>query len=255
MKIRTIIEGAVLVAALAVFGVSAYKIYSYMDEAKKESQSVNTLSDNAVRIYVNDNMETNNDDNDNEETLKLQVDFDYLKNENEDIKAWLYSPDTSINYPIAQSEDNDYYLHRLTDKTYNLAGTLFIDYRNNPDFSDFVTIVYGHNMKNGTMFGTLDNYKNQEYYNEHPLMYLATPNQSYTLELIAGYVTDADSDAYIIPQTSDERDEFLKDVIKRSTFDSGISIDDVARDDRLVMLSTCSYEYENARFVAVGIIR
>jgi sortase B len=110
-------------------------------------------------------------------------------------------------------------------------------------------------MKNGSMFGSISNYKKQEYYDEHPKLYLATPDRSYTIKLIAGFVTDAVSDTYIIPENIEERDEFINTAIKKSTFDSQIDISDIDEDDKLVMLSTCSYEYENARFVLIGVLK
>jgi sortase B len=257
--IKKIITGAVLIAALAVFGISGYKIYSYMAEADREQNIVNTLSDNAVKVYADTTADSKENSAATTVTVKqrllLQVDFDYLQSQNEDIKAWIYCPDTPINYPIAQSDDNDYYLHRLTDRTTNSAGTLFIDYRNKPDFTDLVTIIYGHNMKNSTMFGTLDLYKDQSYYDEHPVMYLDTKDDEYTVELISGYITDADSNTYIIPTKLADRDEYVNDTIKISTFNSGITTKDLKPTDNLVLLSTCSYEYQNARFVVVGVLR
>lgn len=82
--------------------------------------------------------------------------------------AWLYCPDTVINYPVVQSDDNEYYLRRLMDGSSNTAGTLFADYRCSPDFSDPHTVIYGHNMKNDTMFGILPEYGAQEFYEPHP---------------------------------------------------------------------------------------
>lgn len=263
MKIKKIIEGIILIIAVAVFGVAGYKLYDYNAEAKKESEVVSVLSDNAVRIYQSPidtsitTVDTSGevDDSEQDSELVLDIDFDYLLNENEDIKAWLYCPDTIINYPVLQSEDNDFYLRRLTDKTHNTAGSLFIDFKNSPDFSDYLTIIYGHNMKNGTMFGSIVNYKKQEYYDEHPKLYLATPERSYTIKLIAGFITHALSDTYILPKNLDERDDFLNTAIENSTFESGIGLSDIGEDDKLVMLSTCSYEYENARFVLVGVLK
>jgi sortase B len=262
MKIKNIIEGIVLVIALTVFGVAGYKLYSYMDEAKKESAAVSLLSENAVRIY-NSPLDLLSEKTDGESQTAedkttgviLDIDFDYLVNENEDIKAWIYCPDTVINYPVLQAQDNEFYLHRLTDKTYNSAGSLFMDCQNSADFSDYVTIIYGHHMKNGSMFGSISKYKKQEYFDQHPIIYLATPDYSYTMYLIAGFVTNAVSETYIIPENLEERNEFLANSIKKSTFDSGIGITDLSDDDKLVMLSTCSYEYENARFVVVGVIK
>jgi sortase B len=268
MKIKNIIEGIVLIIAIAVFGVAGYKLYAYNAEAKKESESVSALSANAVRIYKSQIDTAQSTDSTGGGTdsmlssdsmqaaeITLDIDFDYLTNENEDIKAWLYCPDTVINYPVLQAQDNEFYLRRLTNKTYNSAGSLFIDCKNSPDFSDYLTIIYGHHMKNGSMFGGISNYKKQEYYDEHPKLYLATPERSYTVDLIAGFVTDAVSETYIIPENVDERDEFLNTAIKKSTFDADMEISDLSEDDRLVMLSTCSYEYENARFVVIGVLK
>jgi sortase B len=275
MKIKNIIEGIVLIIAIAVFGVAGYKLYAYNAEAKKESETVSALSANAVRIYKNQIDTAQGTDSTGSGTdstgsgtdsmmsldgmqaaeITLDIDFDYLTNENEDIKAWIYCPDTVINYPVLQAQDNEFYLHRLTNKTYNSAGSLFIDCKNSPDFSDYLTIIYGHHMKNGSMFGGISNYKKQEYYDEHPKLYLATPELSYTVDLIAGFVTDAVSETYIIPENVDERDEFLSAAIKKSTFDADMEISDLSEDDRLVMLSTCSYEYENARFVVIGVLK
>ena len=83
-----------------------------------------------------------------QETAPIIVDFEVLQTENKDIIAWLHCPDTKINYPVAQSEDNSYYLRRLLDGSWNTAGTIFMDYRNSADFSDRHTVIYGHNMKN-----------------------------------------------------------------------------------------------------------
>lgn len=90
-----------------------------------------------------------------------------LSNEHSDSVAWLYIPDTNIDYPIMQSGDNDYYAHRATDGSYLYAGSLFMDYRCSSDFSDFNSVIYGHNMGNGTMFADIPNYENEEFFMNH----------------------------------------------------------------------------------------
>ena len=94
-----------------------------------------------------------------------------------EIIGWIYSDGTPINYPIVQTTNNEYYLRRLIDGTYNQAGSIFMDYKNSSDFSDYNTIIYGHNMKNDSMFGTLTSYESQDYYNEHKEMYLYSENK------------------------------------------------------------------------------
>ena len=87
------------------------------------------------------------------------IDFGALKMVNDDSAAWLYSPGTDIDYPVMKADDYSYYLSHLPDGTYNVNGTLFIDYNNAPDFTDQLTVIYGHHMRSGQMFGSLKGYK------------------------------------------------------------------------------------------------
>ena len=111
------------------------------------------------------------------------MDFESLLAQGPDVKAWLELPGTVIQYPVAQGEDNSYYLKHLYDGTANKVGCLFIDYENAEDFSDNNTIIYGHNMRDGSMFSALVEYKAQAYYDEHPEMYLVTPEGGYVVEV------------------------------------------------------------------------
>ena len=184
--------------------------------------------------------------------LPIEVDFAALKNKNKDIIAWIYSGGTPINYPIAQAKDNDYYLRRLIDGTYNQAGTIFMDCKNNNDFCDFNTIIYGHNMKNGSMFGTLANYKSQDYYNEHKEMFLCTENNKFKIQIFAGFITSSESDIYVYPKTSNTNKKLIDNALKKSTFSSNV---DVSSEDKIITLSTCSYDFENARYVLLGVLK
>ncbi len=105
------------------------------------------------------------------------IDFAALKAVNEDIIGWLVVEALDISYPIVQSEDNDFYLHRTTEKTYNFAGSIFLDYMNKPDFSDCHSIVYGHNMKNGSMFGTLKQFRDKDVYSKSMYFWICTPEK------------------------------------------------------------------------------
>ena len=183
------------------------------------------------------------------ETAPIEVDFDVLLEKNEDIVGWLYSEDTPINLPVAQSSDNDYYLRRLIDGTGNNSGTLFVDYRNDRTFSDRNTIIYGHNMKNKEMFGTLPNYKEQSYFDEHPMMWLLTLDGDYKIELVAGYVTPTSSDVYSFEQSEEDVLAMVQQAVEKSTFHTDLEINP---GDRFLTLSTCSYEYDNARYVLIG---
>lgn len=187
-----------------------------------------------------------------QETAPIEVDFDALQEKSSDVIAWLYCPDTPINLPVVQAKDNDYYLYRLLDGTPNGSGTLFADYRNDRDFLDGNTVIYGHNMKNGSMFGTLSRYKEQEYYEEHPVMWLLTRDKNYKVELFAGYVTQATSDAYVFAEDGEQIPELGSQAMRQSTFEAEV---DIQPGDRILTLSTCSYEFQDARYVLQGKLR
>ena len=181
------------------------------------------------------------------------VDFVSLKEINPDIVGWIYIEGTEINYPIVQGEDNQYYLKHLFSGEWNSAGCIFLDSRNAADFSDRHSIIYGHHMKNGTMFSGLTEYKKQEYYDAHPIVLLLTPEKNYEIEIFAGYVASVQDEAWEIVFSSDsDLTEWLDVAGERSCFTSGIA---PAVTDRILTLSTCSYEFNNARFVLLGRIQ
>ena len=117
-----------------------------------------------------------------------EVDFAGLLQVSEDVVGWVYIDGTNINYPIVQGEDNRYYVSALMDGTENKAGSIFMDYMNNADFSDMHTILYGHNMKNGTMFHDIVYYQEQEFFEQHPVGLIMTPEKNYYFDVVSAYV-------------------------------------------------------------------
>lgn len=230
---------------LIIFLVSIWKIGAYLLDGAKSESFAKKAQNSAVVMDMKDEETEESEDSD----IPASIDFDKLHEISEDAVAWLYAPDTEINYVVAQAKDNDYYLHRLLDGTTANGGTLFADCLNSSDFSDWNTIIYGHNMKNGTMFKTIMKYREPGYYEEHPVMYLYTPGHRFRLELIVGYTTDTSDQLYILPATKEKRDEIINNAYRKSTFVSDIFLRD---EDRLVTLSTCSYDYDNARYVVIG---
>ena len=259
----------ILVIALLVFGFSAYKVAETLLDAKKTKEAVQALSDLAVEEVkeedreeeapvtvliekkVTDPVTGETKTVQTEEKIKrpLRIDFDLLKKQCSDIVGWIYCEDTVINYPVVHAADNDRYLHMLPDGSYASGGTLFIDCENSPDLSDFNTIIFGHNMNNGSMFGTIDLYKKQQYYDEHPVMYYYTPEKVYLVELVAGISTDTMSFIYEGVRTEDEQKQFLKAAEYYSTFRSEFTLDPEAK---YITMSTCSYETEIARYLLIG---
>lgn len=179
-----------------------------------------------------------------------EVDHAALDEMNSDYACWLYAADTLIDYPVVQAEDNDKYLHHMFNGAYNSCGTIFIDYRNLPDFQDPNTLMYGHHMRDGSMFRSIAYYREQSYYEAHPWMLLMSEGRIDLVEIFAGYITNDRDHCYDIA-ISDEKDlvRFVEEAERKSDFETTV---EVMPGDKLVTLSTCAYAFENARYIAIG---
>ena len=185
------------------------------------------------------------------ETGAGNIDFDALLKENQDTKAWLYSKDTVINYPVVQAADNDFYLYRLFNKEWQVKGSLFIDYRVENPFEDFVTTIYGHRMKDKSMFWCLGDYRDEEYYKKHKKMEVLTPEKNYDMEIFSVVTAPADSDLYKFSFYDDnEKQQYINTV--KELNETEMDDIDVSPSDSIVMLSTCTYEFEDARILVFG---
>ena len=180
-----------------------------------------------------------------------QVDFEQLALINPDIVGWIYIDGTKINYPVAQADNNNYYLNRLFDGSRNAAGCIFLDYRSSSDFLDRHSIIYGHHMKDNSMFADLVLYKKQTFYDEHPVALFVTPDAYYEIQFFSGYVTDTWSDAWNLNIDETEFDNWLSQLRKKSYFEASAC---PSKEDRIITLSTCTYEYDTAKFVIHGYV-
>ena len=178
------------------------------------------------------------------------MDFDALNEMFPGAQAWIKLEGTAIDYPVMLGTDNDYYLTHLPDGTRHRSGSIFLDFRNTFDFSDKSICVYGHESRTQDMFGSLKNYRDQEFYDAHPVIYLHTPQTDYALVLFAGYLLDSGRE--VPPMRFADDEEFLAHIANiksRSIFKSDV---EVFADDRIVNLCTCAYDFNNARWVIVG---
>ncbi len=180
----------------------------------------------------------------------LGIDGQALREINDDYAYWLLGPQTKIDYPVVQGEDNDFYLNRLFNGRRNSCGTLFVDYRNLPDLQDPNTLIYGHHMRNDSMFGSLTDYEQNGYFEAHPYLLMVTDGEVYLLEALAGYTTSRDDHCYDIAISGDEDfAAFVEEARAKSDFESQV---EAAPGDRLVTLSTCAYAFENARYILIA---
>lgn len=239
-----------LIAAIVVFCYAAFNLYHIYTEYKKGTDEYNQIEEMAVTERDADSAEVAGPN----AQLKppIEVDFDKLKSVNEDVVGWIYVdalPD--ISYPIVKGKDNQTYLHQTYEKNYNFAGTIFVDYENSGDFSDCNTLVYGHNMKNGSMFGHLKKFREDDkLYKQDKYFWILTPERNYRYEIITAYTTGVNSDTYTLFKGPGEEFEKYLETIKGY---SEIQTDDtdLTIKDKIVTLSTCTGN-ESTRFVVQG---
>ena len=198
-------------------------------------------SSNNLYDSLNDNFVTvqNNISEDAWEDM-VAVDFEELKSVNQDVVGWIYVEGTDISYPIMYSGDDETYLRTTINKEHATAGSIFLEGYNLPDFSDSHSIVYGHNMRNLSMFGSLKYYKaDEDYYDSHRYFQIITPTEKMRFEIFSYFDTEPASWVYTVPY--EDNDEF-KDYIDELIRHSYIKLDnyEINSSDRIVTLSTCS---------------
>lgn len=236
------------VLAICLIGVSGYRLLGiYTDYAAGTDLYNRVAQQAAARTPASPNGQTVGEAP--PEALPISIDFEALCRTNPDIVGWIYCPDTILHYPVVQAEDNDYYLRRMVDGSDNSSGSIFLDCRNSGDFGDPTSILHGHNMKNDAMFGTLPNYSDPGYYERHPTLWLMTPSATCRIDLFAGFVTPADSPFYRLHEDETPWRELLRQAAAQSDFEAKIDLDTV---EQAILLSTCSYQYRDARYILLG---
>ena len=249
-KCRMILYVWLILAFLVVFLFSAYQIYGQITEQKQVSAQNEALVEETVKLV--EPMEVPAETEEVSIVPPITVDFDALLAKHPDVVGWLYCEGTGINHPVAQGVDNEQYLRSLLDGTYNRAGTIFMDSRNAADFSHWNTVIYGHNMKDDTMFALLPSYADQAFYEQHPSWWLLTPEQNYRVDLFAGYTTEANALLYTLPEGAEEQQMVLGYASRISDFETKIEPEE---DARFVTFSTCLYDREDSRYVLMGILK
>lgn len=261
---KRIVQTCIMFIALIVLCYSAYRIFmiqkSYSDgdalyqEVQEQVVQIDmsgVLEEDELLEDNGDSMEKDNKKNEKRKQKlsfpKATIDFAYLKNVNPDICGWIYLDNSVINYPIVQGSDNETYLTRSYDRSSSGFGSIFIDMRNTNDFTDCNTIIYGHNMKNGSMFGTLKQYQDESYYKDHEYFYIFTENKMYRYQVCSAYTTTADSDIYTTEyNTKEEWLAYEQKILENSIIDTKVSLEE---NDTIITLSTCYGVHTDNRFV------
>ncbi len=259
-----------LMFAMAVFLFSAYQLYSIFNEYKEGVEQYGDISDLVVQkpstaptpIEENEALkpsvtpDANGDaevteeptPEQKEEYIPPEVDFEELKRINGDVVGWIeVEAMPNISYPIVRADDNDYYLKRTIYGKTNSAGSIFMDYRNKGDFSDCNTVIYGHNMKNGSMFGYLSLLCDQDKYKNSKYIWICTPEAKYRYEIFSMQYANIYSSTYTYHQKpGKEFQQYLIEMAMKSEIDMKASY--LTENDKIITLSTCTGN-DKTRFV------
>ena len=180
------------------------------------------------------------------------MDFKAMKKKWKDVRGWIRIPDTVIDYPIVQGKDNIYYLNHMPNGADSASGAIFIDSSNAPDFSDTSTTIHGHHLKSGKMFGSLERFNEEAYYREHPYVELYTPSGDYTCAIFACRFIDANTFSY--PASFLDQADFESFIASLKAETPYVIPVDPKYGDRIILLSTCAYVTDNARFLVAAVL-
>ena len=228
-KLKNLVVICFIIICLSIFIYSVYNIYNWKKDVNDNDDVVKKIDD-SIKIIKDE--KTNED--------KYDIDFETLKNENSDTVAYLSVNGTNINYVVVKAKDNDYYLKHNFNKKYNVAGWIFADYKNKFDNADKNIVIYGHNTKNGSMFGSMKNILKKSWQeNEDNLnITLVTQSETYIYKVFSVY-SIVPEDYYINTEfnSNEEYTKFLNTIKSRSIYDFKTNLNE---NDTILTLSTCA---------------
>ncbi|WP_346906906.1 class B sortase [Faecalicatena orotica] len=247
-RVGDIVTTTILIAAICVFIFSAYQLVMMLVpyySGGKEYDDVKKLA--IIKDDTGKDGDEGNGDN-------FQVDFDALLKENPDTVAWLRFDEPSIiSYPVVKSSDNQEYLTKTFSANDNKLGAIFMDMRNNKDFTDLNTFIYGHNLKvGGEMFSQLNEYASEDFCKAHPYFYIYTPNGKLTYKVFsAGTVKDIAANYILTYENEKEYTDYLQMCRNSSNYQVDVTLD---AKSRIVSLSTCTNINDDERFLVQGVL-
>lgn len=248
-KLRLIL----IIVLLIIFVISTTLLILQLVDNKRNKDIYNDALDIAlgnaeaeeaidVKIWIPEPVE---DDEYYEEMMDINLDA--LRKRNEDVVGWIRIPNTLLDYPIMQGEDNEYYLNHAWNNDDSYSGSIFLESRCNPSFTEYNTIIYGHNMRNGSMFATLREYKKEKYLKKKPYVYIRTDEGVFRYEIFAAFDAPLDSPVYGLSFNQNEtKVKFLKFSAENTVIESGVEPE---LTDRILTLSTCTNTGYSTRWV------
>ncbi|MCC8152126.1 MAG: class B sortase [Lachnospiraceae bacterium] len=250
-----ILSTVILIAAIAVMAFSLWKLIPILLDYKMSEDTYEELIGECVDLGE-DAEDADTEDDGGYNWAAVRIDFDSLKAINPDVIGWIRFDDTEtvpVDYPILYGETNDTYLHMNLYRESYSAGSIFLEAANSPDFSDYYNIIYGHNMKNGSMFGSLKKYRREEdFYESNPCFTIYTESAAYRYQIFSYEEVKDDSEIYTVGYQPYEIYQSLIDaMVAGSMNNTGITPD---CSDRIVTLSTCTSTGDNYRFVLHAVL-
>lgn len=244
MKNKPLFITSVIVFAVAVLLLIAYIVYPFIrpETPLSENSSQSSQEESGEVIELADN----------------PIDFAAYKQRNPDVIGWINIPGTKVDYPILQSGEDlpeSYYLHHNIDRDYEYSGSIYIQRYNLADFSDPNTIIYGHNMKNGSMFASLHKFRNKTFFEENKYIYIYLPGHILTYEIFSAYRYDNRHLLYYFDFNDNETYAEYLEMAKNPTDSIRNTRKDttVTTDDRIITLSTCITN-DNYRYLVQGVL-
>ncbi len=240
-----------MLLCLIIAGGSIGYIAHYYSVKQRNSAVYDELQKTAVTETVakeSQKAETNDTDSETKTSVDIPIDFESLWDINPEIYAWIEIPDTNVAYPVLQSPTDDiYYLDHTVEGYSGYPGSIYTERQNSKKFTDFNTVIYGHDMDDGSMFGSLSNYRDSEYMDSHSELIIYTPDHKFTYRIFHAVEYD---DRHILNtfdfSSKDARQEFLES--------TGVTDSDISTDSRIVTLSTCVASASDHRFLVEAVL-
>ena len=222
------INNILLIICIFIFCISTWKLYGYYRSYKKAKDTYSKIAKENVKISKNER----------------KIDFKKLKSQNQDIAGWIYIRGTTIDYPIVQGKDNEEYLHQDFNKKKSSSGTIFLDNNCKKDFTSDNNIIYGHHMKNGTMFAQLLKFREKSFLKKHNEIMIFTPDRTIHLKVISAYAQKAQNKIPVTFANDEQKKAYIKKI--ESMSEQTIKTSRI-NDSHIYTFVTCSYEGEDNR--------
>lgn len=225
---KRMINNILLIICIFIFCISTWKLYGYYRSYKKAKDTYSKIAKENVKILKNER----------------KIDFKKLKSQNQDIAGWIYIRGTTIDYPIVQGKDNEEYLHQDFNKKKSSSGTIFLDNNCKKDFTSDNNIIYGHHMKNGTMFVQLLKFREKSFLKKHNEIMIFTPDRTIHLKVISAYAQKAQNKIPVTFANDKQKKAYIKKI--ESMSEQTIKTSRI-NDSHIYTFVTCSYEGEDNR--------